>query len=545
MTAKFNRHFWLLVLLLTVVGLLLCYRLDYRSLWGSEGRWAEIAREMIATGDYFVPTINGAAYAVQKPLLSYWMICLSAKVSGEISEWDARLPTAIFGFFSVFFLYLMGRKLFNPRIGLLAAAIMGSGFLFVFWSKTANSDIPTLALFLLTLYLFLCCEQKQNKTWLFLFYALMAISSNIKGLLGFALPAVVLIPYSWRTRRWDWLLNKTTLPALGLSFFLYFIPALLSSLQGGSLTPLWNILKENFLRYTAAVDHTDPFYIYFILIFPLFAPWSFFLPKALIHSWSSRKNEKVFFALSLFLNVFLFFLLSESRRSYYLLPTLPGASLLVAILFQDWALAQRKQNRFLLISMALFSFLIFTLGISLLFFDVALTKLPPLKWNELFGFILVVLSPLIFILTLKQKKILALSLTFACIYFINIITWAKGFPYLEKFRGNKKFLQEVKTLIEAPHVQQPTLYLYGLKGADTFYLEKKVPEIHSQEELIRLFNSKEESWFLVSERKIKTAESQFKREKKILAEQPFIEEAYSFMELGARYQLLSNQTETE
>jgi hypothetical protein len=69
--------------------------LSLRSLWGSEGRWAVIAREMMLSGNYFLPTINGIVY-FDKPLLSYWAIIPFSLISG-VTEASARIPGVLAG----------------------------------------------------------------------------------------------------------------------------------------------------------------------------------------------------------------------------------------------------------------------------------------------------------------------------------------------------------------------------------------------------------------------------------------------------------------
>jgi len=76
----FDIIFW------AVAILLFFWALGDRGLWGSEGRWAEVVREMFLTGDFFHPTINGDPY-FDKPLLTYWFIALVSAVTGSLNEW--------------------------------------------------------------------------------------------------------------------------------------------------------------------------------------------------------------------------------------------------------------------------------------------------------------------------------------------------------------------------------------------------------------------------------------------------------------------------
>src|SRR5258708_24868414 len=81
-------------LVLILAAILFFARLGARALWSSEFRWAEIAREMIATHNYFWPTINGHVY-YDKPLGSYWLGIFSRPVTGGLHEAAAPLPFAL------------------------------------------------------------------------------------------------------------------------------------------------------------------------------------------------------------------------------------------------------------------------------------------------------------------------------------------------------------------------------------------------------------------------------------------------------------------
>src|SRR5579862_5068826 len=80
-------------LVLALAAILFFARLGARALWSSEFRWAEIAREMLLTRNYFWPTINGIVY-YDKPLGSYWMVIASTWITGGMNEAAARLPSA-------------------------------------------------------------------------------------------------------------------------------------------------------------------------------------------------------------------------------------------------------------------------------------------------------------------------------------------------------------------------------------------------------------------------------------------------------------------
>src|SRR5271163_4255640 len=128
---------WGFAAVLVATAVLDCARLGARALWGPEGRWAEVAREMIVTRNYFWPTINGHVY-FDKPLGSYWLVVASTWLTGAMNETAARLPCAIAGILAVAFLMMLARHLYDSGIALLAGIILASSFGFVFFSRTAS-----------------------------------------------------------------------------------------------------------------------------------------------------------------------------------------------------------------------------------------------------------------------------------------------------------------------------------------------------------------------------------------------------------------------
>jgi 4-amino-4-deoxy-L-arabinose transferase-like glycosyltransferase len=194
----------------------------------------------------------------------------------------------------------------------------------------------------------------------------MAFTSLTKGLLGFVLPLIVIGtyapiadgwptlageilrgPFSQRIRcliaRHRWFFNWHTPLAMALAGLIYYWPFAISHTETGSAKGLAMVYRENVVRYFAPFDHVGPVYLYTYVIFALMAPWSVFLPAALAQAHHPRGVQELAthpdyrrsdrFTLVFFWAIFVFFTISGSRRSYYLLPILPSAALLVARLF--------------------------------------------------------------------------------------------------------------------------------------------------------------------------------------------------------------------
>jgi 4-amino-4-deoxy-L-arabinose transferase-like glycosyltransferase len=99
------------------------------------------------------------------------------------------------------------------------------------------------------------------------------------------------------------------------------------------------VYRENVKRYFEPFDHRGPVYLYTYVIFALMAPWSVLLPAALVnahtHVSAAERTRSDRFTMTFFWATFVFFTLSGSRRSYYILPILPTAAILITRLLDQ------------------------------------------------------------------------------------------------------------------------------------------------------------------------------------------------------------------
>jgi 4-amino-4-deoxy-L-arabinose transferase-like glycosyltransferase len=358
--AELSVQFWrrAAIAVLALAAILFLARLGARALWASEFRWAEIAREMIVTGNYFWPTIDGRVY-YDKPLGSYWLVVGAARLGGAMDETAARLPCALAGLLAVWVLMLIARRLYDWRIAAWSGLILATSFSFVFFSRHASADVETVAGELVALAIFLRNEDRRGGGWwVIALWLVMALTSLTKGLLGFVLPILVIGAYccwregwhelwrnlahgslgrrvGWLVERNRWFFNWTTVPGLAAALALYAAPFAISAHLMHSERGLYLVYRENVVRYFEPFDHKGPIYLYVYIIFVLMAPWSVLLPGALVNlhrapAESTRLARADRFLLVYFWATFVFFTLSGSRRSYYLLPILPAAALIVA-----------------------------------------------------------------------------------------------------------------------------------------------------------------------------------------------------------------------
>src|SRR5436190_6381741 len=114
--------------------------LEYRGLFQpDEGRYAEISREMLGSGDWITPRLNGLKY-FEKPPLQYWATAASFALFGE-DEWTARLWTAVTGFLGVLFMVFAGNRVGPPGGGNIAGLILASSGAYFLSSQYLTLDM--------------------------------------------------------------------------------------------------------------------------------------------------------------------------------------------------------------------------------------------------------------------------------------------------------------------------------------------------------------------------------------------------------------------
>ena len=329
--------------ILLAAALLFGIRLGDRDVVSEELRFAEVAREMTLTGDYLHPAINGKSY-YDKPLGSYWLIVAASHFTGGVDETAARLPAAIAGWLGVLLAMVLAKRLFDLHTALWSGAILATCFSFASYARRATADIETVTGTLAAVTLFAHCRERRSGAWVLGLWLIMGFTSLTKGLLGFALPIAVLGTYGlWSTltehsnlgalpRRYldrnRWFFNRWTPMAAPLGVAVFLLPYLLSGWQSGLEEGLALVYRENVKRFFQPHNHTGPIYLYVPVLFLLAAPWGLFLPASLWPRRDAADADRLVKAY--FWGLFVFFTLSASRRSYYLLPILPAVALLVA-----------------------------------------------------------------------------------------------------------------------------------------------------------------------------------------------------------------------
>jgi 4-amino-4-deoxy-L-arabinose transferase-like glycosyltransferase len=297
-----------------------------------EARYAEIPREMLASGDFVTPRLNGFPY-LEKPPLLYWANAASLRVFG-LTPWAARLPTRLFGLGTVLTLLFGTAAIWGMPAGLAAAILyLAAPFGFAF-SRVNLTDAPLTFFFTLTLFLARAAllRREAGRPWVAV-SALAGLAAAggflSKGLVAIVLPGAILLVWCLVTRRARSLASLVFAPAL-LVFVLAGAPWFLLA-EGRTPGFLqFFFIHEHFQRFsTAAARRPGPIY-YFVLIFLAgFLPGVPFFLSSLKKASRREEPDSLFFLLW-FAVVLVFFSLSRSKLPPYLMPAFPAAAALAA-----------------------------------------------------------------------------------------------------------------------------------------------------------------------------------------------------------------------
>jgi len=181
-----------------------------------EGRYAEIPREMLVTGDWVVPRLNGVVYA-EKPPLVYWLTALGYRVVG-VNELGARLVPALSGVLTVAVVAWFGMHCFGPAAGSAAAIMLATTPLFFLFSRLAILDVPiTLCVTLATMALYRV-QEGAGRRWQVVAGLAMAAGVLVKGAIAILFPVGIVA--AWALLERDGAAFRRALSALPIALAL-------------------------------------------------------------------------------------------------------------------------------------------------------------------------------------------------------------------------------------------------------------------------------------------------------------------------------------
>jgi 4-amino-4-deoxy-L-arabinose transferase-like glycosyltransferase len=324
-----DKQKWMIVGFIFLSGLVLFYNLWPKSL-ENHGylRYAEIAREMIRSGDWVVPHHNGEIY-VDKPPLIFWLIAIPSWFYGSVTPLTARLPSALSAWAGVVVLFLWGRRVYGSvKSGVIAGGLCLISFQYFFEGRNSKADMLLCLLTVLSLYFFyLGYDTDRRKSYLFygLSFFFMGLGTLTKGPFGIAILILIMIAFLMKERQTKILLSREFLVGYVILAFTV-LPWIILFLKNVGWEQTIALVQSN-----RVLTRRAPVYFYFYKIWAEFFPLSLTIPFLFVHLWRKR-GERLkpgeSFLLIWFILLFILLTLFTFRASRYLLPAMPPLALM-------------------------------------------------------------------------------------------------------------------------------------------------------------------------------------------------------------------------
>nr|WP_177323347.1 glycosyltransferase family 39 protein [Pseudomonas sp. GM80] len=324
--------------LFLLAALLFFFALGNHQLQGStEARVAGIAMEMHLDNDWITPRLFGEPF-LEKPPLSLWLDAGAMRVFG-VSPWAVRLASAVAGLLSVMLLYGMLRRFGRPSIVAWTASIL-LATMASYWSNVRGVGEDALLALGVTaaLLAFFKAQRASSVGNSLLFVGGIAIATLSKGVLGLAMPGVVIFAYllaetfiEKRLKVSDWL-RPGLLTLVGLMPLLIWLVVLY---QHGGAPAIREVLLTNSVgRFSGSfveAGHYEPFYYYLAKLPEAFLPWNILVYLGLWHFRQQLKANRYLLFFSLWIVAqFVMLTLASSKRTVYLMSMTPAAAVIAA-----------------------------------------------------------------------------------------------------------------------------------------------------------------------------------------------------------------------
>lgn len=304
-----------------------------------EPRYAEVAREMYASGDFASPRLCGCLW-FEKPALYYWMAAAAFRVF-DVGEFAARLPAAFCATATVLFLFYSLSRATSQRFGFLAALSLASAPIFIGYARAANMDMPLAASMTVALLCFYFASESEGRgrlAWWLAGSAASGLSMLAKGLAGPVLIAGILLATRMLTgrrivRRWQELVT-------GLAVFLavagtWYLPMILEH-RDAFIQEFF--VNHHFKRYLRdRYHHPQPLYFFPGILIGGFLPWAFMLVpgvariRRLKFRGGCARDRLLTLGWVWLLLPVVFYSFSWSKLPGYILPAIPAASLIAGV----------------------------------------------------------------------------------------------------------------------------------------------------------------------------------------------------------------------
>jgi 4-amino-4-deoxy-L-arabinose transferase-like glycosyltransferase len=310
-----------------VAAFLFFFHLGRYGLWDpDEGRYAEISREMLATGNFIVPHLNYVPY-IEKPPLLYWLNALAMRAFG-MNEFAARLVNAFSALYVDGAVYYFTQRVFDRRRAQLAALILATSILYAVMAQVVTTDLLLTAALATSLFAAFL-QWRDGGRWGWLFYAAMGCSILAKGPVGIVLPVTAVLLFCW----WEGNINSV------ISRFKPFSGLLLTAviavpwfiaimLRAPGFFDFYFVGEHVRRFFQSSYSHNQPIYFYVPIVAAGMLPWTLMVPLLPWRRLAPHPARR--FCLIAAGTVFVLFSLASAKLVPYIMPLLPLLAIVIA-----------------------------------------------------------------------------------------------------------------------------------------------------------------------------------------------------------------------
>ncbi len=495
-----------IIIVVLLGGLLFFCNLGGWDLWNpDEPRYAQVAKEMISGKGWCVPHLNSEIY-LEKPPLFFWAIAISANLLGELNEWTARLPSAVFAILTLMLTFFLGKRLFHEKVGFFAALILATSAEFFWLARRANIDAMLTFFTTAAIVLFYVGFYRERRRWIFYSaaYCAMALGLLTKAQVAVIIPLLVIGGYFLIQREFAFFKDRHHLP--GLVLFMAVIGGwiVLTFLSGGEEYLSGILYHRTTSRFFQEPSHQRPIY-YYLMRFPGdFLPWSIFLPSALIYGLSAKgRGREILFAAFWFAVIFVSFSLAKGKRELYLLPLYPATALMVGYLWSEFSVGVEGAEKKLLAVPLLLMIIILLLA------AIGLPIGATLKGSHYLGqpWEIGIVSALILggggvfclFLTQRHRRLdLSFYVIVAVMVAVGLYASIRVFPEINPYKSARPLSQDIVSVMSSGD----RFGVYQLQGSEYNYYTglDNITRIETEEELNDFLRSPQRVFCLMRER---------------------------------------------
>ena len=301
-----------------------------------EGRYSEVAYEMILHNNYITPHVNGVVF-LDKPPLMYWLEAASIHIFG-VHAWAFRLPAMLMALLGCLFVYIATRILYDRKAAWFSAIILATSLLYFSLAHYVNMDMGITVLLSNSLLAFLLASRappcsKSQRNWFYVAYLFSALAILTKGIMGILLPMMVIGLWILLLNRWA-LLKQMCIMTGFLLILIIITPWFFLVQQANSQFLYYFFIFQQFTRFIGhQFNNPGPWWFYLPIIVLGMFPWTIFLlttfKQRLSGLWKQRQDHaSELFLITWIIGIAVFFSIPTSKIISYILPIFPALAII-------------------------------------------------------------------------------------------------------------------------------------------------------------------------------------------------------------------------